>query len=242
MDPATGVITSLYDKQNARELVDSSAGMGFNELIRADQSNAFVWGVSTSVPTGAVQVSSSAGPLVQQLHITRDQSAVSDTVITLPLGVPRVEIRNRLEHDRTDHADQATLTWWYYTTMPFALGTGFTGRFESPDAAWLIPQQDWIPGTRHNSRVVRHGSDIRAADGWRDGREPRDHPQGFDRCHGGTRAVRGAGAFHSASPKSTHGRSLVTSDLARRAARSIRTSDHLEHGGFDAVGRALRRG
>jgi hypothetical protein len=165
-DPATGAITSLYDKQNARELVDGSAGMGFNELIRADQSNAFVWGVWTSVPTGAVQVSSSAGPLFQQLHITRAESPVSDTVITLPLGVPRVEIRNRLEHDRTDHADQATLTWWYYTTMPFALGTGFTGRFESPDAGWLIPQQDWIPGTRHNSRVVRHGSDIRAADGY----------------------------------------------------------------------------
>jgi hypothetical protein len=79
-------------------------------------------------------------------------------VITLPLGVPRVEIRNRLEHDRTDHADQATLTWWYYTTMPLALGTGFTGRFESPDAAWLIPQQDGFP-----ARVTTRASCVMAA-------------------------------------------------------------------------------
>jgi hypothetical protein len=50
--------------------------------------------------------------------------------------------------------------------MPFALGdTGFTGHFQGPNG-WPVPQQDWIPGTRHNTRVMRHGADIRAADGF----------------------------------------------------------------------------
>ena len=76
-----------------------------------------------------------------------------------------MELRNRLQHDRTAHADQTTLNWWYYNAMPFALGSGFTGRFESPNG-WLIAQDDWMDGSRHNVRVVRHGSDLRAADGF----------------------------------------------------------------------------
>jgi len=165
VDPASGAVTSIYDKRNNRELVDTGSDMGFNQLIRADQQNAFVWGVWSGVPAGSVLVTSTVGPLLQQLEIMRAESPLSDTLITLPTGLPRVEIRNRLEHDRTEHADQTTYTWWYYTTMPFALGPDFTGRFQGPNG-WLIPQQDWINGSRHNSRVVRHGSDIRAADGF----------------------------------------------------------------------------
>jgi hypothetical protein len=165
VDPASGATTSIYDKRNARELVDGAAGVGFNELIRADQENAFVWGAWTAVAPGMVSVTSTNGPLFRQLRVTRAASPVSETVVTLTTGVPRVDIRNRLEHDRTEHADEATYSWWYYAPMPFALGTGFTGRFEAPNG-WLIPQQDWIPGTRHGTRVVRHASDIRAADGY----------------------------------------------------------------------------
>ena len=165
VDTASGAIASLYDKRNARELVDAAADMRFNELIRADQENAFVWGAWTGVAAGVVQVTSTSGPLFRQLVVTRSASPVSETIVTLTTGVPRVEIRNRLEHDRTEHADQATQAWWYYAPMPFALGTGFTGRFEAPNG-WLVPQQDWIPGTRHGTRVVRHASDIRAADGY----------------------------------------------------------------------------
>jgi hypothetical protein len=165
VDAASGAISSLYDKRSARELVDGAAGVGFNDLIRADQENAFVWGVWTGVTAGVVQVTSTSGPLFRQLRITRSASPVSETIITLTTGVPRVEIRNRLQHDRTEHADEATYSWWYYAPMPFALGTGFTGRFEAPNG-WLVPQQDWIPGARHGTRVVRHASDIRAADGY----------------------------------------------------------------------------
>jgi hypothetical protein len=165
VDSASGAISSLYDKRNARELVDGAAGVGFNDLIRADQENAFVWGAWTGVAAGVVQVTSTNGPLFRQLRITRSASPVSETIVTLTTGLPRVDIHNRLEHDRTEHADEATYSWWYYAPMPFALGTGFTGRFEAPNG-WLVPQQDWMPGTRHGTRVVRHASDIRAADGY----------------------------------------------------------------------------
>ncbi|GAB4146824.1 MAG: hypothetical protein Fur0021_05170 [Candidatus Promineifilaceae bacterium] len=166
VDAATGQITSIYDKIHARELVDVEAAIGFNQLIRADQGNAIVWGNWQPVPSGNVTVTAEVGPVQSQLTIVRAVSLISETVITLPANLPRVEIRNTLDHDRTTFANQFICTWWYYAVMPFALGdTGFVGRFQSPNG-WLNPQADWIPGSGHNSRVIRHGSDLRAADGF----------------------------------------------------------------------------
>ncbi|GAB4146829.1 MAG: hypothetical protein Fur0021_05180 [Candidatus Promineifilaceae bacterium] len=166
VDEDTGEILSIYDKINARELVDANAAVDFNQLIYADQENAFVWGNWEAVPPGDVAVMATVGPVQSQLTIVRAASPISETVITLPANLPRVEIRNTLDHDRTAFADQDTFTWWYYAVMPFALGgSDFTSRFQGPNG-WLSPQADWIPGTSHNSRVVRHGSDLRAADGF----------------------------------------------------------------------------
>jgi alpha-mannosidase len=165
VDAVSGNVTSLYDKRNGRELVDAGASTGFNELIRADQQNGVVWGVWEDVAPGAVTTTVTNGPLLKQLTVTRAESPISETIITLATGLARVELRNRLEHDRTAHADQTTLNWWYYNAMPFALGSGFTGRFESPNG-WLVAQDDWMAGSRHNVRVVRHGSDLRGADGY----------------------------------------------------------------------------
>lgn len=165
VDPETGVITSIRDKINGRELVDAEADVGFNQLVKASQDNAFVWGVWEPVPAGEVTVTSRPGPVVKQLVITRSESPHAETVITLVQGVPRVSIRNRLLRERTTYADQDTFAWWYYDAMPLALGSDFTSRFQGPNG-WLVPQQDWIPGSRHNTRVVRHGSDLRAPDGF----------------------------------------------------------------------------
>ena len=165
VDEQTGQIASIYDKINARELVDVNADAGFNQLLRADQEDAFVWGNWEAVPPGDVAVTAAVGPVQSQLTIVRATSPFSETVITLPANLARVEIRNTLDHDRTDFADQDTFTWWYYAAMPFALGDDFTGRFQGPNG-WPSPQADWIAGTTHNSRVVRHGSDLRAADGF----------------------------------------------------------------------------
>ncbi len=165
VDEDTGQITSIYDKLNARELVDANAAAGFNQLLRADQENAVVWGNWEAVPSGDVAVTAAVGPVQSQLTIVRATSPFSETVITLPADLARVEIRNTLDHDRTGYADQDTFTWWYYAAMPFALGDDFTGRFQGPNG-WPSPQADWIPGTTHNSRVIRHGSDLRAADGF----------------------------------------------------------------------------
>ncbi len=165
VDGETGEITSIYDKLNARELVDANAEAGFNQLIYADQENAVVWGNWEAVPPGDVTVTAETGPVQSQLTIVRTTSPISETVITLPANLARVEIRNTLDHDRTAFADQDTFTWWYYAVMPFALGDDFTGRFQGPNG-WPTPQADWIAGTTHNSRVIRHGSDLRAADGF----------------------------------------------------------------------------
>ncbi len=166
VDGDTGQIASIYDKINARELVDVNAALGFNQLVRADQGNAIVWGYWQTVPSGDVTVTSAVGPVQSQLTIVRTASPISETVITLPANLARVEIRNTLDHDRTTFANQFTYTWWYYAVMPFALdGSDFIGRFQGPNG-WPSPQTDWIPGTGHNSRVVRHGSDLRAADGF----------------------------------------------------------------------------
>lgn len=166
VDEATGNILSIYDKVNGRELVDDSAEMGFNQLLRADQGNAVVWGDWEPVPTGAVTVTVSGGPVQSELTIVHAAFPISETVITLLNDVPRVEIRNTIDHDRTDYADQETLAWYYYAAMPFALGeSGFTGRFQGPNG-WPSPQVDWIAGTSHNSRVIRDGSYLRAADGF----------------------------------------------------------------------------
>jgi hypothetical protein len=166
VDPITGDIASIFDKLNGRELVDSSSTRRFNSLIRADQSNSFVWGTVDEVPTGPVQVAAETGPVYSQLLIDRAASPLSRTVIRLYAGLPRVEITNVLEHERTEYATRDVFTYWYDVAMPFALGQGgFTGHFQGPNG-WLVPQRDWIPGTRHNSRTPRHATDIRASDGF----------------------------------------------------------------------------
>jgi hypothetical protein len=165
VDSLTGEITSLYDKVAERELVDGAAGTGFNRLVRADQDDAFVWGVWSDVPSGTVSVVAESGPVASRLVVTRSQSALRETVITLPSGLARVEVRNTLERDRTDYADHVVLTWWYDVTFPFALGEDFIARFQSPNG-WLAPQTDWIAGTAHNTRIPSHGADLRATDGY----------------------------------------------------------------------------
>ena len=45
-------------------------------------------------------------------------------------------------------------------------GNRIHGAIREPGRRVAHPAAGWIPGTRHNSRVVRHGSDIRGADGY----------------------------------------------------------------------------
>ncbi|MEW5987682.1 MAG: glycosyl hydrolase-related protein, partial [Chloroflexota bacterium] len=166
VDEISGEITSLYDKVNGREVVDNTGGMGFNRLVRADQDAAVVWGTWEDAPAGPLQITSESGPVLSRLIITRAESPLSQTIITLPAGLPRVEIQNTLDHDRTQYADHLVHTYWYYVTMPFALGaTGFSGRFQGPNG-WLIPQQDWLPGAAHNARVSQQGVGVRDAAGF----------------------------------------------------------------------------
>ncbi|MBI5443965.1 MAG: hypothetical protein HY900_22500 [Deltaproteobacteria bacterium] len=166
VDPLTGNVASLYDKTNARELVDPVAPAGFNALVAAEQERAVVWGGWTAVPPGTVTVLAEVGPVESRLIVERSTSPLSHTLLTLPAQLPRVDVTHRFTRSRTRAVPRGDQTHWYYVSMPFALGSeGFIGRFQGPNG-WLQPQRDWIPGTAHNARVSRQGTDVRAADGF----------------------------------------------------------------------------
>ncbi len=102
-DEVQGTITSLFDKELGRELVDRSAPHGLNQYIydhRTEPKGTEGYQVS---PAKVSQMTSEVGPLFATMRVeTREPQSGAEIIqtVTLYRDVKRVDIKNELRHVR----------------------------------------------------------------------------------------------------------------------------------------------
>jgi len=138
-DPATGAITSLFDKEFNRELVDSAAPYQLNHYLYV------AGGKGTSIeqggqPAAELKISTPEKATLQVLNLgALGQRMIVDTSAAMtPEIVSEVTVYNDLK--RVDVANRLTKTLTYdkeavYFAFPFAAGEP-TFRYEEPCAVF----------------------------------------------------------------------------------------------------------
>ena len=144
-----GALTSIYDKQLQRELVDSEGDKAANQLLR--------WTAFASLPVGlaqtAVQVEN--GPVFDRIIIQRPETLWPETRITLYHAVKRIEFANLLDRYRMPFVASNQPGEYYSFNLPV--------RFQGSAQVWVedgtgyhrIPD-DYLPGARTDAAVPQH--------------------------------------------------------------------------------------
>ena len=165
-DPATGAITSLFDKEFNRELVDSAAPYQLNHYLYV------AGGKGTSIeqggqPAAELKISTPEKATLQVLNLgALGQRMIVDTSAAMtPEIVSEVTVYNDLK--RVDVANRLTKTLTYdkeavYFAFPFAAGEP-TFRYEEPCAVFR-PDKDFFPGACLDWFTVQHFVEIESAD------------------------------------------------------------------------------
>jgi len=144
-----GAVTSIYDKQLQRELVDSGGDKTANQLLH--------WTAWSSLPVGLAQVSAhiETGQVFDRLIIQRRGTLWPETQITLYRAVKRIEFANLLDRERMPFVASNQPGEYYSFNLPF--------RFQGSAQVWVedgigyhrIPE-DYLPGARTDAAVPQH--------------------------------------------------------------------------------------
>ena len=154
---ADGSVTHLMDRESGREIVNTAARDGFNELVR-------VVGLERAAgTTGSVDFRISRGPVFDSIEVRRAGSYEPVTEYRLYHSVKRIEIRNLLDRSRMPVVTDAGKTNVYQFTFPLLPGRTIESfHFESGFGMTTFPQ-DYLPGARMDA-VVSHGLVFTAGD------------------------------------------------------------------------------
>lgn len=158
LDNADGHITSVYDKEAGRELVNQASEFGFNEAIKA--SNQQVWlGGYDVVPTGASAITIGMnGSVAKSLIVNRRNSPHVKTEVILYNDIKRVDLVNTMNRTLMAHVSYSTNFVWYAYTFPFNL-TSFDVKFEIANT-FMTPEVDNLPGANTAYFPTQHGLEI----------------------------------------------------------------------------------
>ncbi|MHB0878930.1 MAG: glycoside hydrolase family 38 N-terminal domain-containing protein [Anaerolineae bacterium] len=144
VDPVSGAIVSIWDKDAGRELVDARARHRLNQMVvrsaRDGREHPFVF---RGIRMGA------EGPLYASLIIEGEAEGCPRVAqeIGLYAGAKRVDIANRVLRDGTPLLE-------VYFAFPFAV-TKPRFRFEAPNSI-MRPIEDQLPGTNTDAYAVGH--------------------------------------------------------------------------------------
>jgi len=159
---ASGYISSIYDKQSLRELVDAADRFDFNRSIVATNSEYF-GGNSRTVPDPIPAVSTAmSGPVATSLKITSSNHPVAKAEIILYEGLDRIDIVDTVNRNKMERGTIENNSVYYGFTFPFNLRE-FTARIETA-AGWLDPGIDSMRGSYKRSHVLQHCIDISEVD------------------------------------------------------------------------------
>ncbi len=164
LDAISGRVGSLVAKGANRELVDPGAPHGFNQYVydrytsapgfnhlssRITADDLTLLGSRSTGGYGVV-TTRSATPVWDRvtMRLTGEGADWIETTLTLPRGVPRLDITNRLHKIATPQKESV------YFAFPFAVpdpsfACEITGGVATPDA-------QRVPGSAHHFRAIRH--------------------------------------------------------------------------------------
>ena len=147
-----GVIQSIYDLKQKREIVNPNGEMNFNELLRVEGQDAS----KINYPF-APKVSTRRGKQMSQIVIERKRSAYPISVLTIYENLDRVEIHNELDSDKIPFVG-GSKNWHdsYYFAFPFAVSKDGL-KVKRGGQKWFdtLPD-DYLPGARKDGVTTQH--------------------------------------------------------------------------------------
>jgi hypothetical protein len=148
LNPQTGTIESIYDKELKREIVDKNAPHQFNQFIaRWVKTGEEVSPSSSSIRKGQ------NGPVYSSLVVTGDGAGCPQRTqeIILYDKIKRIDIRNRLLKDSTPMME-------IYFAFPFLMEKP-RFRFEGSNSV-IEPLVDQFPGSNSDYYTMQHWADV----------------------------------------------------------------------------------
>jgi alpha-mannosidase len=141
VDPATGALTSLYDKTRGKEMIDASSPYRFNQLASSTKSQADGGAAPVaSPPASATSAVGWTGPVAASLTVSRTGSPHTGSTYRLYRGEDRVEIDNTLDRALMPYVNHQTASQAWTVTLPFDIH-GFQIRSETT-TRFLDPLSD----------------------------------------------------------------------------------------------------
>ncbi|MHC4227522.1 MAG: glycoside hydrolase family 38 N-terminal domain-containing protein, partial [Planctomycetota bacterium] len=148
IDPGTGGISSIYDKESKRELVDKDASHKVNQFVMRWIQSGKVEG-----PTSVTVQKGQTGPVCGSLIINGQGAGCPQITqeIILYDQIKRIDFANRILKDSTPLQE-------IYFAFPFRMDDP-DFRFEGSNSV-IKPFRDQFPGSNTNYYAVQHWADI----------------------------------------------------------------------------------
>ncbi|MBN1422692.1 MAG: hypothetical protein JXP34_28205 [Planctomycetes bacterium] len=148
LDPATGTIRSIYDKELDRELVDGKAPHRVNQLVVRRVAT----GTLESATAAAIE-KGSEGPVLASLRVTSRAPGCPQVIQDIALydRIKRIDLANRILKDSTPLME-------LHFAFPFDVEDP-AFRFEASNSV-IEPLRDQFPGSNSNYYSVQHWADV----------------------------------------------------------------------------------
>lgn len=156
VNPRTGDIAGIFDKETQRELVNAAAKWRFNRLAESQDG---YYGIRKSMSASIETVSASTDGDGAAIHVLRRRTPHVRTEIRLPVGLKRIAIRNWI-----DMPESRTNRSIYYLYFPFALDQGLLSAHIENANAFLSPGKTFLPGAYQARFVTTGATDLREGD------------------------------------------------------------------------------
>jgi len=149
LDPQTGAVESIYDKELSRELVDKQAPHKLNQFVAR-----WVQTGKLEVPKKAVIQKGHDGPVYGSLIVSSQGAGCPQLTQEIILfdKIKRIDFANRLLKDSTPLLE-------LYFAFPFKTKGKPDFRFEGSNSV-IKPLRDQFPGSNSNYYAVQHWADV----------------------------------------------------------------------------------
>jgi len=148
LDPRTGGVASIYDKEISREIVDQDAPDKLNQFVAR-----WVQTGKREGPTGAKITKGQSGPVCASVRVDSAGPGCPQLIqeITLYDRIKRIDFANRVLKDSTPLLE-------IYFAFPFKIENP-QFRFEGSNSV-IEPLRDQFPGSNSNYYAVQHWADV----------------------------------------------------------------------------------
>jgi len=149
LDPQTGAVESIYDKELSRELVDKGAPHKLNQFVAR-----WVQTGKQEGPKKAVIRKGQGGPVYGSLIVSSQGAGCPQLTqeIILYEKIKRIDFANRILKDSTPLLE-------IYFAFPFKTTKNPDFRFEGSNSV-IKPLRDQFPGSNSNYYAVQHWADV----------------------------------------------------------------------------------